>query len=730
MAQETAEEQLARLRLKHGIEVLPETEVDPETGLTMSDRAKLAATGLLFNFADEAIAGIKALSPNVTYKDALAGEREQIKAAQAKDGSLKYEIGGALIPAVAGLIAAPFTGGTSAAATAPTWARLLGIGAAQGLAAGVGASEEEGLARLKDAPVSTVTGAIANPLFAKLSQAGQVALAPLFDKIKRSMTGKVGKKVEDEVLRMITDSGLTVDQFLMQVRDGQILPEMSEEAAKVVSGFALKAGPGSAIIRDEVVGRKNRFINSLYERFQTDLAPDSQGGNIFETFSDNIDDLKAAESAAYNTIYNASAGQTFQQLDQATLFLVRQSRNIRNIINKKLDDEGLAPLFKSTKVRGSNRGERTLELTRSLSLREGEFIKQALMDAKNKAKRSGSNNRAFTFGGYENEIKSVIDQISPELRDTRKSWAAIERAVEKYDEGQVIFGADPEKFAKEFRRLVDLGDIDAIEALRAGAGKALKIKSQSSSATGTVTKLADAPMGINQKEREILEILYPDGQVDDVINQINQARGSIVASNKTFGGSPTAERAGAASRVGIGQTVADVGRIVSSNGLDVGATANIVTRMFRGKKPPFTDDQFKKIAQLVISEDADLLEASLTDQTRTDALYGAFRKAINTLLGASQPRVQFATGATEGIGDIYDPVASGALEALVSTISPTAANAGTLPEIDLPSMYPQPNPFGLDAQGNYVGTDQSPALENLVKTVKPNVAQRIRQSAQ
>ena len=63
----------------------------------------------------------------------------------------------------------------------------------------------------------------------------------------------------------------------------------------------------------------------------------------------------------------------------------------------------------------------------------------------------------------------------------------------------------------------------------------MKNKSQSSSATGTVTTLADAPMGINRKERVILEILYPDGQVDDVINQINQARGSIVASNKTFG---------------------------------------------------------------------------------------------------------------------------------------------------------------------------------------------------
>jgi hypothetical protein len=669
---ETKDELLDEIRLEHGVTV-QETEIDPESGLTMSDRAKLAATGLLFNYADEAIAGIKALSPNVTYEDALAGERKQIKAAQAKDGSLKYEIGGALIPAVASAIAAPFTGGTSLATTAPTWMRLLGIGAAQGLAAGTGASEREGLARLADAPTAVVTGAVANPLLAKLSQAAQAALSPLLDSARRYFTGKIGKKVEDELIRMIEDSGLTVDDFLEKVRGGQILPEMSEEAAKVVAGFASKAGAGSGIIRDEVVGRKNRFINSLYERFQTDLAPDSQGGNIFETFSDNIDGLKAAESAAYNTIYDASAGQTFQQLDQATLFLVRQSRNLRNIINKKLDDEGLAPLFKSTKAKGSNSGEKSLELTRSLSLREGEFIKQALMDAKNKAKRSGLNNRAFTFGGYENEIKSVIDKISPELRDTRKSWAAIERAVEKFDEGQVIFGADPEKFAKEFRRLVDLGDIDAIEALRAGAAKALKNKSQSSSATGTVTTLADAPMGINRKERVILEILYPDGQVDDVINQINQARGSIVASNKTFGGSPTAERSGSAGRVGVGQGLADVGRVVTSNGLDFGAAANIVTRMFGGKKPPFTNDQYKKIAQLVISEDANVLESALTNQATLDAVYRAFAKAIN-VVSSSQPRVQFSTGATEGIGDVFDPIASSALSALISTISPETAN--------------------------------------------------------
>ena len=48
---------------------------EPED-LTMMDRLRLVGQGLSFNWSDEAIAGIKALSPNVTYEDALSQERE------------------------------------------------------------------------------------------------------------------------------------------------------------------------------------------------------------------------------------------------------------------------------------------------------------------------------------------------------------------------------------------------------------------------------------------------------------------------------------------------------------------------------------------------------------------------------------------------------------------------------------------------------------------------------
>jgi uncharacterized protein YukE len=664
---ETKEEKLARLRAELGIEVVPESEVDPDSGLTMADRARLTATGLLFNWADEAIAGVKALSPDVTYEEALTDEREKLKSAQSKEGSLKYEIGGAFIPTVAALAATPFTGGTSAAATAPTWMRLLGIGATQGLAMGTGASEEEGLARLKDAPVATATGAIANPLFAKLAQGTQAALSPLIDYTKRQITGKVGKKVEDELIRIIKDSGLSVDDVLDRVSKGEVIPEMSEEAYRVVSGFVKTAGPGSAVIRNAIVGRKNQFVEDLYQSLQKDLAPNTEADNIFATFANNSDKLKASESAAYTKIFESSTGQTFKEIDDVVLALANASRNSRNLINKKLDENGLKPIFKMV-GKGKNA---KLQLTRSLGLEEGEIIKRAFMDVKNTAQRAGTSDKANTMKGYETTIKNVLDEISPELQATRKNWAMIEDSVKQFETGQKIFSpkTDPEQFAITFQKLVDAGNEDAIAALRAGAASALKRKAKGSQKIGTVNKLAN-----ETETRDILEILYPGENLDEIVNKINLASGAARAEAGIFKGSPTAGREGSASRVGqVGQTVADITRVVNSGGMDIGATTNIVTRLFGGKKPPFTDEQFEQIAKLVVSEDSEALRRALTDDTQLDAALQVFRKAINAL-GASQPRVTALTNVTEGIGDTYDPVVSGALEGIIQTIKPATAN--------------------------------------------------------
>lgn len=46
------------------------------------DKARLVGQGATLGFADEIIAGIRSLSPNVTYEDALFEERKSIERAR------------------------------------------------------------------------------------------------------------------------------------------------------------------------------------------------------------------------------------------------------------------------------------------------------------------------------------------------------------------------------------------------------------------------------------------------------------------------------------------------------------------------------------------------------------------------------------------------------------------------------------------------------------------------
>ena len=137
---------IEEIRAKHGIQVNEQDVVDPEgTDLTLSEKARLAAQGAFFNFSDEIAAAFRALGEE-TYEEAVADERSMLEEAREKEGSLKYELGGAVIP---GLVAAPFTGGASIPATA---GRLAAIGAGQGLASAIGASEGDIAERVTDDP--------------------------------------------------------------------------------------------------------------------------------------------------------------------------------------------------------------------------------------------------------------------------------------------------------------------------------------------------------------------------------------------------------------------------------------------------------------------------------------------------------------------------------------------------------------------------------------------------
>ena len=169
--------------------------------------------GLMFGFGDEVTAGIKALF-GADYDKALNKERQIIETFRdvSPKTAIGTEIGGAIVPTVAGLLASPFTGGTSGVATttgttarlAPLIAKLTGkagslrrgttVGAGQGALYGAGTATGDLQDRAEGAGGGALLGA---PLGAVSTAVGKYIIPSAFEGTKRRLSdlGLLKKKV-------------------------------------------------------------------------------------------------------------------------------------------------------------------------------------------------------------------------------------------------------------------------------------------------------------------------------------------------------------------------------------------------------------------------------------------------------------------------------------------------------------------------------------------------------
>ena len=386
---------LAEIRNEYGV-TISEDAVNANEGLTKTDVAKLVAQGFSFNFSDEAIAGVKSIFSDKTYDELVKEERDDLNVAREKAPieALSYEVGGAVLPALA---AAPFTGGASILPTlgrialtgsGKTALKMAGYGAAQGTIASVGSQDEVGFGNTL---LAASTSAVASPALQKTFQffgAGIKKLA--VDPILQQLQGASGKKVEDEIIRVISDSGLKPEDVITAVKNGKIIPEMSAQANETVRVIVNQMTPATPIIEQALQDRKGKFIVDVFQNLQKDLAPNVQGNvtakstNIFKDFSDNTDKLKQQKWETYQEVWKNQGGKyvsnatpdakTYNSIGNGLLDIVGSSQSNGKLINEFFDVKGLPPILKLNK-------KGVWELTRSPTLYEGEKVKQAFMNA-------------------------------------------------------------------------------------------------------------------------------------------------------------------------------------------------------------------------------------------------------------------------------------------------------------------------------------------------------------
>jgi hypothetical protein len=712
MAEETNAEKLERLRSQYGV------------GMSGADRARLLAQGAALGFGDEIEASVRAMSPNVTYEEAINKIRASISGAKEAFPiqAAAWEVGGALIP---GLAAAPFTGGGS---LIPTLGRAAAIGAAEGGIYGLGTGEgAEG--RIKEGLKGAATGAVINPAVQKTFQAVTGGARGLTAYLKNKFGDKLAKPVEDEVMRIVEASGLSVDEILARIDGGEIFPDMSGTALAELRGYAAQGGKGRTVIEDTVRERSGRLRDEAVLDLQSGLVPSVPEGNITMAFNKNVDELKKLEGQAYKDLFSApennqvispnnllsgpntspaviQKAQVAQQLSAVSEELLRDFPFLRTKVNA---------IFKAKKMPlPFEVNDGVLSLTRPLDLETVEIMRRALAENADKLFKGGDKTLAAARKNRELELRSLLDQFSDPLKKTRENWSQIMKTKETFDQGKKALSMKPE----ELEEMVSKMDPQYLDALRAGFATSIKYKAGAGARQTLIGKLAD----LRSNERMVLESLYPNESFEQIADKILKSRQAFTTEAGSIKGTQTAFTQQAIKRQGSAGNLADMADIGGSlfTGNLAGATlsASRVVRRSLGKEAEsLTEDQIEKIARILVTEDASVFEAAIKNVEGREKLVSRILKLTRMVAGGAGSSAIVASD--EAVGDT-----------LANIIEVSPASAGTLPQVDLPDPFGTNNEYLYDQETGQRYGQSSPALESLIQTVKPNVAQKIRQSAQ
>jgi len=584
--------------------------------LDWGDRARLLAQGFSMGWSDEFIAGVKSLSPNTTYDEAVSEERDELKDAQSKEGSLKYEIAGAVIPA---LVAAPFTGGTSIPTTVARYAlgtggKLALQGGIQGATTTIGQKEGSLGERIGDnvgeIALNTAGGALLNPVVQKVGGKVVNVIKGTADPIIRKIKGQLGKKVEDELVRIAKKSGLEVDEIIEQINLGKTIPELNETVAAEVRSFYSKASDSKSIIAEGLTSRADKNLKAVTGGFQEDLAPDAKVGNILQFVQQSQAGVKKAASANYNKIYEQFSDFKSNNLNLAIEEILQKQPMLRGKLKSLMTGLGKDTPFDVK--------DGVLTITQDIDLKTAEKIRGILAERANKLYKGGDGTLGEVASNLEKNLRGIIDKTSPDLAQARAKWSSIMNSRDSFEEGSKVFAKSADEIDIIFENLISKGNKEAIASFRAGVANSIRGKSQSANMTTFINNVDN----LTKKERLILTKIYPEEALDSILNKVNLAKDSLMARNKVLAGSQTAETLQGSKAVGTVDDAYILGRVVASSGSDIGAVVQLIKKFIPSKKiQGLNEEQLKQVSKLLVTEDKELIEKALTDKTAREKLF-------------------------------------------------------------------------------------------------------------
>lgn len=594
------------------------------------ERLRTAAQGLTLGTADEAEAAARAAASYVasslgfdvnsrSYEDVLNEIRGNLKSYQEARPleALAYEAGGAAIPALAAVAAAPFTGGTSTAAVAPTLGRLAGMGALEGGAYAFGTGEGGFAERAARVPGGAVTGAIGGTVAGGVTRAAGGAVNALTDAARRIVGNRGSSVVENEIQRLAKQTGKTADEIADDVLNGRIMAE-NETIRAAVRAYRAGGGEASTIITQALTPRPAQTRAQAMDEIRQYLS-DVNAPSALRAQRADEEAARVAERAAYAPFKDIQApeqvsGEVLAALQVVPEAVTEVNKIFRGLVAVTPPANGIGPA--------------NVTFTRPITIDEAERVRRAIGNAASAEYRAGFGGAGEKFAETEKGLRGLLDVASPELGAARATAASVRGQRDSFKAGREALVGDVEERLMEFERITDP---DKIEAYRAGLMSFIESKMTSPSRQSFMRNLTDETL----KEGKMLRAVLPPDAVDEVLRKVETASEAQETANKVLFGrqSVTSDTTAEQARIGMGISAGDLLGVMNfSPDAMINVASNIASRFTRD----LTDAERARVARILVSEDPDLVRRAISDE-------GA--------MAALQKRVQELTaGAARGAG--------------------------------------------------------------------------------
>jgi hypothetical protein len=525
-----------------------------------------------------------------------------------------------------------------ATSVAPLVKGILGttaLGGAQGGITGFMTGEGDLVERAARVPQSTMMGATLAPAF----QLGFMGAGKLTDSVldaaRRLTGGRGGKAVEAEIQRLAGDTGLTTDEIVQRIANGEILAE-NQTLLRAVRGLYAQGGQGSTTLQKALTTRPAQLRKDALTDIQKTLVGDltsfnlgPRPENVLKYFKQSDDAAKKMERQNYEQAFGTGGVIDADLLGSLTDALKRSPGAVKDINEIYTAQTGNKPFFSFDK-----KGEITF--SKAPTLREAEVIRRGIQASIDTAYTTGRGGVGEALKPVESALRESIDASSGALAAARQQASVLRGGRKAFQEGRTVLSKSADEVDVYMDSIAD--DPAMLSAFRAGTMDAIRKQM----GTGRVTSMMSRLANPETKEGGILRTIYPGDQLDSILTRIGTAAQSQEAKNYVIGQSATAATLMEAKRTGSTITADELANAVTGSPM---AGFSVLTKMLKNSNVGLTDAERQRVAQILTSEDPNVVRNALVDESAMAALQQRLNSAIR-LLGKTVPYGAGYIGAT------------------------------------------------------------------------------------